>query len=312
MIKTREDLENILRNHSTLYCVTHPGVFHADDVFAMAFFKLFEEYFASHTNVGSVKEVRFIRESDVESTINWLISSEMRDGDGFIIFDIDGGKFDHHQTGSEMRPESTEDKPLPYASFGLVWREFAPIVFDNDFCREFDKTFVKAIDLQDNGVATNPLSMTIKSMNPSWDSTVELEESFLYAVEFAQDVLVVNFDRYFSQKKAEKLLADLCNSRSRINYITMDKFLPYQAFLMKNFPEITYVVYPSNRDVGQWCACPVNSREILFPEDWLTDAGRPTGLTFIHKARFIASFRTREDACRAVELALTAGQNLQI
>ena len=40
--------------------------------------------------------------------------------DGTIVLDIGGGKYDHHQRGGN----GARENGVPYASCGLIWREF--------------------------------------------------------------------------------------------------------------------------------------------------------------------------------------------
>ena len=77
-----------------MLALTHSGKFHADDVFASALLRI------CYPGI------------EIRRTF------EIPEGFDGLIFDIGGGRFDHHQTGAPVRPNG-----VPYAAFGLLWRE---------------------------------------------------------------------------------------------------------------------------------------------------------------------------------------------
>jgi uncharacterized UPF0160 family protein len=96
--------------------------------------------------------------------------------DDDIIFDIGGGKFDHHQIGAEVR-----DNGIPYAVFGLLWREYSPKLGLHPWIAEImDKEFVSLIDETDNSGQTkcpNALSALVSACfkaGRSFEDTVDL------------------------------------------------------------------------------------------------------------------------------------------
>lgn len=155
---------------------THAGIFHADEVFATAILKKLNPDF------------EVIRGFEVPENF-----------DG-IVYDIGEGEYDHHQKDKESRGDFGES---PYASFGLIWRDFGEAFCDGDIelAARIDRNFITKIDLSDNGGEFNPVSKAISAFNPSWStqlpSTKENEEqngklskeSFDKAVEFAAKAL---------------------------------------------------------------------------------------------------------------------------
>ena len=79
---------------------THGGIFHADEVFAsVVLCSVFEK------NYSEIKRV-------------FCVPDDISDSD--IVYDIGGGKFDHHQReGNGVR-----DNGIPYASAGLIWKRY--------------------------------------------------------------------------------------------------------------------------------------------------------------------------------------------
>lgn len=81
--------------------MTHGGKFHADDVFSAALLRLLRP------------DIRIHRGFQVPEAFEGL------------VFDIGLGPFDHHQQDAPVR-----ENGVPYAAFGLLWREFGAA-----FCR---------------------------------------------------------------------------------------------------------------------------------------------------------------------------------
>ena len=130
--------------------ITHGGKFHADDVFSTALIK------------------------KVNPGINIVRTFEIPDDFDGIVFDIGFGKYDHHQEGADVR-----DNGLPYAAFGLLWRDFGVTVLTGAGClpaqaakeaARFDEGFIQALDHSDNTGYQNQLADVISDFNPSWDS----------------------------------------------------------------------------------------------------------------------------------------------
>ena len=87
--------------------ITHSGIFHADDVFSTALFRIM----GYHVPVFRVYEV----------PEDWMNDPSI------IVYDIGFGPFDHHQADSEVR-----ENGIPYAAFGLLPRHFREVLFSSD------------------------------------------------------------------------------------------------------------------------------------------------------------------------------------
>lgn len=88
---------NIVKDLKDANCITHSGKFHADEIMATVI-------------LNKIMPVNLLRVSEVPKTIKSDI----------IVFDIGGGKFDHHQKNKN----GYRKNGLPYASAGLIWKEF--------------------------------------------------------------------------------------------------------------------------------------------------------------------------------------------
>ena len=109
--------------------MTHGGKFHADDVFSGALLTILNP------------EIQIQR------------AFQVPEGYTGLVFDLGWGRFDHHQNGAPVR-----ENGVPYAAFGLLWREFGEEFLlrhcsKEDTAREFarfDEQFVQPLDLDDN------------------------------------------------------------------------------------------------------------------------------------------------------------------
>ncbi len=268
------------------YAMTHGGKFHADDVFSAALLKIIEP------------STEIVRTFEVPENF-----------DG-IIFDIGLGRFDHHQEDAEMRANG-----VPYAAFGLLWREFGESIFGADCPKEqaarFDEAFIQPLDENDNTGCHSDLAGVIGAFNPTWDSDESSDRCFERAVDFATVILNKKIDNIKSIQRAKELVeAALADSRD--NIVVLPRFAPWKMVLVESDAE--FVVYPSQRGGYNAQVIPAdfdaNEPKCSFPKEW---AGKPaeelkkisdvSSLTFCHKGRFLISADRLEDIIKACKLA---------
>lgn len=264
-----------MRNYTKAY--THAGVFHADDVFSTALVQIL---------CPGIKVERVIKVPDD-------LDEET------IVYDIGGGMFDHHQAGSPMRPEELaySNEPIPYAAFGLLWREFGHELVDDTGWANIDESLVYPIDSHDNGVdMTNSLSIIIKHMNPRWDSDETAQECFDNAVAFAKGILEREIAYHNSTANAIEYINK--NIVDGDPLLVMDRFVPWVDYAKAR--GIKVGVYPSQR--GGWCIQSVDSALYPLPEEWTNNL--PINMSFAHKAHFLASCDTVVDAMMYARQAL--------
>ena len=270
--------------------MTHGGRFHADDVFSAALLKMINP------------NIKILRTFQVPSNFDGL------------VFDIGGGKFDHHQENAPIRSNG-----VPYAAFGLLWREFGIGVMRTGCSAEqaaeeaeyFDETFVQPLDQDDNTGSGSQLGGMISTFNPSWDSDESPDSCFEESVAFAAVILKKSFDNIFCIQRAKSLVeAALAASADYI--VILPRYAPWKNVLSGSKSE--YVIYPSLRGgySAQVVASNAGSGEAgkYFPKDW---AGKPEDelksisgvgtLTFCHKGRFLISADSLEDTIKACRIA---------
>lgn len=271
-----------LENMTVAY--THAGNFHADDVFSAALLRLINP------------AIKFIRVNRVPENI-----------ENAMVFDIGGGEFDHHQLDSPVR-----DNGIPYAAFGLLWKNFGHLLVNEDAVQRIDDSFVSRIDSVDNGIGSDNLSTAVALMNPLWNEEQDYDSAFENAVHFAVTIL----KRLILKENAKQEALDEVTEalqKSTDGIVILNRFAPYEELLVPT--ETVFVIYPSNRGGYNIAAVPseLNSREnkISFPKEWcqvsddkLSELTGITSLRFCHKNGFLAATETMDDAIQAAKTAI--------
>lgn len=279
--EVKSNLENDLKQG-----FTHGGVFHADDVFATALLKILNPA--------------------IEISRGFSVPEDFSG----IVYDIGGGKYDHHQKGSRMR-----DNGIPYAAFGLLWEAFGQELLCRKDAEKFDRSFVQPLDQSDNTGAFHVLSLIIADMIPTWqEESGQMEEAFWKAVAFARKIL----ERRFRQIRADREAYHMVYQRidqCRDGILYLERVLPWKDAVQEHGKDIFYVIYPSIRGGYNIQAVPDRTgKSILkrpFPQKWRgADAQELQGitgicdLTFCHMSGFLCTAETLEGARRTAWLAM--------
>lgn len=293
-----------MKNYKTI--ITHNGVFHADECFAIAFIALALNKYYKSFNIYRVNTVPTNIDEDT------------------IVLDIGGGEFDHHGNYPEGRIYG--DHFYKYATFGKVVRKFWASVFhDEKEYKRFDKVFVSHIDAYDNGDRSffSDISVVINEMNDLWDiepsyvysymvyhfpsypnyEYKNVTENFLKAVEFCHSILLTKIAAISAAWRADEYVK-LKVQQAENHTVIFDQYVPY---LGKTGPEVYYVIFPSNREKA-FNLSVMKDREGNFikplPHEWwgYNRGGNPPvkGLLFCHNSGFMAVFDTVENAKEAI------------
>ena len=253
--------------------ITHNGLFHADDVFSAAFLKLINP------------NIKIIRTSD----------SSKYDG---LKFDIGLGEFDHHIVNNEVR-----DNGVPYASFGKLWKKFAPLIYGDYVYEKIDKHLVQNIDYSDNTGNADTLSYAISSFN-DFTGVGNGDLEFIKAVDFASILLSNMINNEIRNLNDEKMVIDMYKKSKNKKILVLNRYLHFKDSLPNT--EVTYVIYPSKRGGYLAQAVTINSDTTKlkkpFPKKWLKEL--PTNLTFCHQTRFLIGSNDLNDIINACELSL--------
>jgi uncharacterized UPF0160 family protein len=286
---------------------THPGNFHADDVFAVAVLGLVH---------GRLELVR-TRDEECQRAADLRVDVGGRD-------DPSTGDFDHHQKGGAgERPNG-----IRYASFGLVWREHGGALAGSaDAAAAIDERLVQGVDANDTGQTITrslvgdirPMSVSgvIAAMNPAWDEELTLAQEdarFAEAVTVATRILERELAGAAAFARAQQLVHDAIGRAGDARVIELDRNMPWREPVVTGAPEALYVMYPKSDGWGLQ-AVPralggFDNRKDL-PEEWAGRSGAElaeiTGVPdaiFCHPARFYASAGSREGITALVAQAL--------
>ncbi|MFB5191417.1 MYG1 family protein [Alicyclobacillus fastidiosus] len=282
---------------------THHGKFHADEVFAVAILKQF---------YPDAKVVRS-RDDDILSNCD-------------IVVDVGRGKYDHHSTDKVYR-----ENGIPYASAGLIWRDFGHECVDrlgasadaNRVVQTVDERLIQAIDAIDNGVDLDRdprikgISELIAGFNPPWNSDADENEAFEQAVQFASHILNNTLRSELGRMAAIEIVKAAYDRRDNKEILELDAFCPWSETLFEidHDASVLYVIFPDKHGQYRIQVVPkalgsFEARKPL-PEAWAGREGHELGeiigvtdAVFCHPARFIAGARSRETILKMAELAL--------
>ncbi len=276
--------------------VTHNGIFHADEVMAVAIIRILKP------------ELQVVRTRDPVVIENSLIAVDVGD-----VYEDYALRFDHHQrAGAGERPNG-----IPYSSCGLVWDNFGRGVCGNYFeplldiqalFEMVDSGLISAIDLIDcrgskalgipEGIPFFSISQVISGFNGTEDSE---DAAFEKAVTFAGSVLNNELRRCAEVVKSQRQLEEYMDECRGSQILVLPTFIPgwAQSGKVKD-AGFTRVVF---QDVsGSW-RCQAVPDTTLLPEEWgglngddLAEQCGVTDSVFCHRGRFIAGARSREGA----------------
>lgn len=282
---------------------THGGVFHADDVLAVAILKRLHP------------EARIVRSRDpkVLDACDVLV-------DVGGVYDPEHQKFDHHFKGASVAPEG-----ITFSSAGLVWEAFGLALCGGSprVATQVRKALVAPVDAIDNGQAGfqaapgvnhATFSALVSGFNPTWDGPQDFDQAFDEAVDFATGVL----DRVIRTAKAEVLASALVEAQVVMaedpRLVVLDRFVPWVGPIA-HCPAVLFVVFPSENH--EWRIQTVKqgpgtmkARKDL-PETW---AGQPPetlnallgidDAVFAHPGRFIAGAKSKDSILKMAQAAL--------
>ena len=310
MISLKQKELIISNNIKEADLITHSGTFHSDDIFSTVILK----------NILDKECIKICRINDIEEEID------------SIVYDIGGGKYDHHQPGGNGERENG----IKYSSFGLIWKDFGKVFLEkigveniSQVWEKIDKKIVQTIDATDNGqfsiinkfdfeIVTIPNLISV--YNSNWDEEEKQDIFFLQAVEFAENILIKIIIDEDSKEKA-KILIETAIEESENQIIILEKFLPWKECLLQSTnpkaKDILFVIFLSNREGYNICTVPKElgsfESKKLFPIEWKglrdEELQKITGVNtvfFCHNERFICCTRTKDDALKIAELAINS------
>ncbi len=288
---------------------THNGTFHSDEVFASAIM------------LGIFQDAEIVRSRKGELL-------EPCD----IVFDVGGGKYDHHTTGKQYR-----ENKVPYASAGLIWRDFGMQYLAknaNDLnedeithvMQSVDDSLFVTIDALDNGenifsseMRIKTISSVISDFNSSWNDNSLSDDKFKDAVSLAKIVLKNQVNRAVSQVKAKTIIIEAFENRKQSELLILTTFCPWQDHLLsmdKNH-EVLFAIYKDMNNGYRIQVVPKKLGEFTaikdLPEEWAGksdgELAKVTGVDdaiFCHPGRFIAGAGSFASIMKMAKMAIEA------
>jgi uncharacterized UPF0160 family protein len=290
---------------------THPGNFHADDVFAIATLRL------AAALRGETVEVVRTRDGATQAAADARVDVGGRD-------DPATGDFDHHQKGGA----GERANGIRYASFGLVWRHVgARLAGSADAAAAIDERLVQGVDANDTGqtisraliddVRPMTVSGVVAALNAAWDEELTPDEEdarFEEAVTLATGILERQRAGAAAFDRARGLVAAAIARAEDPRLIELDRNMPWREAVVAGAPEALFVMYPKSDGWGLQAvpAAPgsFENRRSL-PAEWgglggdeLAAATGVDDAVFAHVAGFYASAGSREGITALAKLAM--------
>lgn len=289
---------------------THNSKFHTDDVFAVAALTLLLE--KDH-------EVEVIRTRD----------SEKISAAGYVVdvgfeYDPVRNRFDHHQKGGAGKRENG----IPYASFGLVWKQYGEkLCGSKEIVERIDTLLIQQIDAGDNGMRI--FDTRIKGMSPydlhnirsafmpSWKEGLgNVDSIFMNTVLYAKTLLGREIKKHQDQLEAQEIIKKTYDASEDKRLVVFDGYYGASDYIT-NFPEPLFMAFPSHD--GTWILETVQDNPESFidrkslPESWAGKSGEEfekvtgvPGSIFCHNNRFLAVAATHEAILKLAEIALNS------
>lgn len=284
--------------------VTHSGHFHADELLAVA------------TLLIKFPEAEVVRSRDEKVIETGDIVVDVGQ-----IYDPAKRRFDHHQkAGAGERANG-----IPYASFGLIWKEYGEEVSGgSDEAKVVDEKLVAPIDAGDNGLSLIensihgivPYTMWdyFDSFGNETDDPAGFDKGFFEALPHAKALLEREIRAAQRSVAGWREVEDVYKKSDDKKIIILDRVLHWKRVLIPS--EAIFVIWPSS---SGWTVRGVpddvhsfNTKK-PFPTSWgglegetLAAVSGVPDAYFCHRNLWIAGTRTREGAIDLAKKALNA------
>ncbi len=290
-MKIFKNLEELIDANETITIVVHDGVFHADDVLAVALLR-----YAMRNQWGE-KELDIIRTRNPETieTANIVLDVGMTDiADGNII------KFDHHQPDSQ-----SYENGIKMAACGKL---AAHIFNDIDILERLKPVVFYPVEAQDNGQEyerPNPLDF-VRHLNAVNIYSDEQTNQFMLAVNITVEILASMIDHIKFDIETEEHVTERITDATEKNssVLILDMFCPswkrqVVEYNLNHYDNMIMSCIFKGND-GKWTILNVPESLDSFnaisyaPEEWRGLSGEELrevsglNLEFCHKAGFMA------------------------
>lgn len=295
--KTWNEVVEYCHSQGQQIIVTHDGVFHADELVAVALIiKL------------CPKDFVVLRTRDIPTNLN----------DNDWVVDVGGGPYDHHEKCRKTYPNGVKK-----ASCGKV----AEVLLREDpkTLEKLQRMLLWAVEAQDNGQSLQELGLPpsklsfVGTLLPTWDAPrLQISGYFTQALAMVCTILESIFDHIVADDKAEAVLEALQDDE----IVVLEKFVPWTAWAVEKWPKARFVVFPAasgkgfNAQAVPLTTIPDDFRNRGgFPDAWgglrdeeLAEVSGIPGAIFCHAGLWLGVWDTQDHAIEAAKAAIAATQ----
>ena len=295
--------------------VAHNGSFHADDIFACAVLSLYLDATKTPYRILRTRNEEIINGADYVVDVGG-------------VHDDTSNRFDHHQAGGAGKRENN----IPYASFGLVWKKFGPLLVANDeVFSDIDRRIAQPIDAIDNGISISEPTECglcdygtygiIGAYQNTWKEAGDTKtqtKSFLKLVDFFKDVLKREIERSAHRLEMLDVIQEIYDRAENKKILEIPYHVTVGSLIrvLDKHKEVMFIVCRSNTNWKALAmrkeACSFENRKSL-PSHWGgkrgSDLALATGIDdalFCHNALWMAVAGSKEGAHALAQLALDA------
>lgn len=278
---------------------THDGSFHADEVTACSLLLLFNQI--DRDRVHRTRDEKILNRCEYVCDVGG-------------IYDPSKKRFDHHQAHYQG--------PLSSAGMILLYLKEEGIL-EPHLYEYLNKSLIMGVDAHDNGVAkmdpgTTSFSQVISNFMPiAYEaSAIEIDAAFFQAVDFCLGHLQRMRERYLYTMNCRSIVKKaMSEGGSVLRFDTSVPWLENFFDLGGEFHPAQFVLMPSG-NIWKLRGIPPTLSERMkvrkpLPERWaglqdeeLKKISGIKGAIFCHKGRFISIWETKEDAEKALNIAL--------
>ncbi len=285
---------------------THNGRFHADEIFALAVLKL----------VYPDLEIVRSRDENIYKAADIIV-------DVGHVYDPDNLIFDHHQRSFTLKRESG----IPYASFGLVWKQYGELLCGSSKTSEYvDTVIVQAIDADDNGIdifetkidgiGFHTLPDIIESFVPRHVDDDKVQKGFDRALNFATAYMKrqIKLAKELFEVALPKIrdAIKLAEDPRKLIFKKFDK--TWLNFIARESEAARFVIFPTHRKTWAIRCVPKSGQKFkyckLLPAEWggrqkdFADISDVEDALYCHNGCFLAEAGSLEGADKLAAIAL--------
>lgn len=289
---------------------THNAKFHSDDVFAVA--TLLMVY--PDSEIVRTRDKQVIESADIVVDVGEVYDPTIR-------------RFDHHQaTGGGERGNG-----VPYASFGLVWKEYGEqICGSRELAERIDRLIVQPIDGPDNGehvvlprfsgIFQLDINTIVDSFRATWKEEDNWDERFMECVKWAKSFLERTIKIERDSLEGEDVVRRKYEESSEKEIIIFDESQNVGREMintvLSQYPEPIYAVL-YRKDALSWQVVAIRKNGDTFearkrlPEAWgskheeeISQMTGVDGVEFCHRKGFMCVAKTKEGAITLARKAL--------